>query len=68
LGTVQYGADEDKNDGGKKPLLAATKDGNIDVTRSFLERGVNINGCDANDSEEIRNSIQGEEVCHVVRV
>ena len=45
LDTVQYGGDEDGKDEPKTSLHAAAEEGKIDVAKSLLERGVDINCC-----------------------
>ena len=64
LDTAQYGADEDGKDEGKASLHAAAEEGNIDIVKSLLERGADINGRNANDRDSIRQSSgQGEPRC-----
>ena len=43
LDTAQYGADEDRRDEGKASLHVAAEEGDIDVVKSLLEQGVDIN-------------------------
>ena len=43
LDTAGYGADEDGKDEGKASLHAAAEDGNINVVKALLERGIDIN-------------------------
>jgi ankyrin repeat protein len=47
LDTAQYGADEDGENEGKASLHAAAEEGNIDIVRSLLEQGMDINGRNA---------------------
>jgi hypothetical protein len=47
LDTAQYGADEDGKDEGNASLHAAAEEGNIDIVKSLLERGVDINSRNA---------------------
>ena len=47
LDAAQYGADEDGKDEGKAAMHAAAEEGNIDVVKSLLERGLDVNGHDA---------------------
>jgi ankyrin repeat protein len=49
LDTAEYGADEDGKDEGKASLHAAAEEGNIDVVKSLLERGIDINSRNANN-------------------
>ena len=49
LDTAQYGGDEDGNDEATASLHAAAEEGNIDVVKSLLERGADINDRNAND-------------------
>jgi hypothetical protein len=44
LDTAQYGAGEDEGNGGEDSRHASAEEGNIDVVKSLLERGINING------------------------
>ncbi len=47
LDMAQYGADEDWEDEESASLHPAAEEGNVDIVKSLLERGVDINGCDA---------------------
>ena len=49
LDTVQYGAIEDGKDKQKASLHSAAEEGNIDVVRSLLEQGIEINGRNASN-------------------
>jgi ankyrin repeat protein len=43
LDTAQYGADEDRRDEGKASLHITAEEGDIDVVKSLLKQGVDIN-------------------------
>jgi ankyrin repeat protein len=48
LDTAQCGADDDRRDEGKVSLHITTEEGDIDVVKSLLEQGVDINDLNSN--------------------
>ena len=68
LDTAQYGADEDGREGSKEGSLhAAAEEGNIDIVKSFLERGVYVDGRNENNQTPLDRATRAGHVS-VVRL